>query len=145
MKLSANFTVDELSYSETAQRLNIDNTPGPDVLKRLQDLCDAVLQPARNALGPIHISSGYRCHVLNSAVGGAENSQHALGEAADITSDNFSNHYLAAWILENTEFDQLILEPGWVHVSFRAGRNRQDVLTAKRSKYGKMIYKFGLL
>lgn len=138
MKLSKNFWLAEFTKSQTAIRLGINNAPTGDHLQNLQRLIDNVLQPARDALGPMVVNSGYRSPSLNARIGGAVNSQHSLGEAADIECPAVGNLELARWIAENTEFDQLILEghnpdqpnSGWVHVSYRQGRNRREQLTA---------------
>jgi len=146
MRITKNFTLDELTNSQTATLHNIDNTPGEVEIEALQQLCDNVLQPLRNATGPVFISSGFRCRQLNRIIGGSVTSQHMKGEAADIvSSDNASlfNH-----IRENLPFDQLIWEygndeqPQWVHVSY-CGMigNRGQVLQSYREN-GKTLYKF---
>ena len=84
MNLSQNFTLQELIYSDTANAYKINNTPSEPVINNLKALCLNVLQPLRNALGcPIIISSGFRCAELNKCVGGAANSGHLYGQAAD--------------------------------------------------------------
>lgn len=126
------FSINELTRSETARARKIDNTPPEEARVRLQRLIDRVLDPAREAIGiPIYVNSGYRCPSLNSAVGGVPTSQHTLGEAADLdTRTREGNKKLYAWIAENLEFDQLINENNysWIHVSYREGRNRNQVL-----------------
>lgn len=80
---------------------------------------------------PIIVNSGYRCEALNKAIGGAKSSQHMLGEAADITvGSKEENEKLFNYIKDNLEFDQLINESdfSWVHVSYREGRLRKQVL-----------------
>jgi hypothetical protein len=80
---------------------------------------------------PIIVNSGYRCEALNKAIGGAKSSQHMLGEAADITvGSKEENEKLFDYIKDNLEFDQLINESdfSWVHVSYREGRLRKQVL-----------------
>jgi hypothetical protein len=80
---------------------------------------------------PITVNSGYRCEALNKAIGGAKSSQHMLGEAADITvGSKEENEKLFDYIKDNLEFDQLINESdfSWVHVSYREGRLRKQVL-----------------
>ena len=86
MKLSENFTLEELIHSNTAERMGIDNVPKDEkVVENLRSLCLEVLQPLRDYVGaPVHINSGYRCPELNMAVDGVKNSQHCRGEAADI-------------------------------------------------------------
>lgn len=92
-------------------------------------LTHKVLQPIRHALGPIKITSGYRPEKLNKKVGGKHNSQHIIGEAVDIFARKKSLRVLYNYIKNNLEYDQLILEPTWVHVSFkRRGNNRKEHL-----------------
>jgi hypothetical protein len=124
------FTIPELTRSDTARWLGIDNTPPPDAVKALHELVDKVLDPLREAWGgPIRVNSGYRCPELNKAVGGTPTSQHQLGEAADITAGSRSaNRLLLAMIKRlNLPYDQLIDEKGcrWIHVSHRRGHNRR--------------------
>lgn len=126
------FSIEELIRSAKAKELGIDNTPTEDVIANLTMLVENVLDKARIGIGaPIIVNSGYRCEELNKAVGGAKNSQHTKGEAADITTGTFyGNMCLFNYIKDNLEFDQLIDEKHyqWVHVSFRKGRNRKEVL-----------------
>ena len=126
------FTIPELTASPTARRLKIDNTPSAAVTERLTLLVDNVLDPLREAWGaPIIVTSGYRCAALNKAVGGVKNSQHLLGEAADIRTvsdlpaDNPRLFDLARSL--KLPFDQLIDEYGynWLHVSYGPCHRRQ--------------------
>ena len=124
------FTVQELTRSETARRLGIDNSPPSSAIKALHALVDHVLDPLRQAWGgPIKVNSGYRCPELNRAVGGTPYSQHQRGEAADITVGSRSaNRRLLALIKRlNLPVNQCIDEKGcrWIHVSHRPGRNRR--------------------
>ncbi len=126
------FSIKELTKSETATRLKIDNTPTAEVIDNLTALVDNVLDPLRELYGkPIHISSGYRCPRLNKAVGGVANSQHLTGQAADINQGSHEeNRRLFIYLEEYCTFDQLLWENGgaWIHVSFRKdGKNRQQV------------------
>ena len=153
MNLSPNFTVAELTRSQTAVRRGIDNSPPPAVVLALRTLCREVLEPLRARVGgPLVINSGYRSALLNRAIGGAATSQHVLGEAVDIERPGITNMALAQAVLAaGIPFDQLILEAwnpaavgsGWVHVSYRAGRLRRQVLTARVGKGG-MVYSEGL-
>lgn len=136
-RISKNFTLEELRDSVTAKRLGIINAPGVDEVCAMCALVHHILQPLRTAMGePIKIGSGYRCPQLNKAVGGASNSQHMRGEAADlcIDGDIAKGKRWFQWIKSHCEFDQLILEHNskgsyWVHVSFRAdGQNRKQVI-----------------
>lgn len=126
------FTIAELCQSETATAKGIDNTPTKDIEDKLQKLVDNVLDPLREWYGkPIIVNSGYRCEALNKAVGGASNSQHKSGEAADITAGSKEeNKKLFEYIKDNLPFDQLIDESNftWVHVSYKENRLRKQVL-----------------
>ena len=130
MKLSKNFTLEELVFSITANNHGINNTPNAEVKAALKRLAVEVLQPIRDAWGkPIVVTSGYRCQKLNAAVGGVKNSQHVLGQAADIKASNpAENGQLFACIKKLVQskqinIGQLIWEygskttPKWVHVS----------------------------
>ena len=118
--------------SSTAQIKRIDNNPNEDQKEALKSLINNVLDPLRELYGnPIVVSSGFRSLDLNRAVGGAKNSQHMKGEAADIyTGTKEGNKKLFDLIRDNLPFDQLIDEKNfsWVHVSFREGHNRKQVL-----------------
>jgi hypothetical protein len=138
VKLSENFRLWELVRSSTADRLGIDNTPNQEEIENLKKLCENILQPARDALGPIRVSSGFRSEKLNIAVGGVSNSDHRLGFAADVMPIRVGTRKLAEWVVKNCpDFDQVILEfgtldnPNWIHLS-AASRNRKQVLRATR-------------
>lgn len=126
------FTIKEMTKSSTATAKGIDNTPSEEGALKLQKLIEAVLDPLREWYGkPIRVNSGYRCEALNEAVGGSNTSQHRLGEAADITvGSKTENEKLFNYIKDNLPFDQLINESNfsWVHVSYREGRLRKQVL-----------------
>ena len=153
MNLSPNLTLAEVVKSNTAIRLNIDNSNmSEDVLNNLKALAEHVFQPTRDQLGPIRISSGYRSPALNSAIGGAQNSQHSKGEALDLQGIRCSNKAIFQFIKNNLVFDQLIWEfgndnnPHWVHVSYkRDNSNRKSILksikTNGRTSYEKWIEK----
>ena len=135
MNLSKNFSLNEVCRSNTARVKGLPNVPNAEQVKNLQQLCENVLQPLRDYLGePVVINSGFRSQAVNMAVGGAKNSQHTKGEAADIKCKDFLYaKKIYTWIMDNLQFDQLILESKgktvWVHVSFRASRpNRQQAL-----------------
>ena len=149
MNITRNFTLEELLRSPTASRLSIPNTPSESVTRNLTLLCNHILQPLRNAYGkPIIVNSGYRSSELNRAIGGAKNSQHMLGQAADIKGTNplqlpykgegkstgggvvQENRKLFELIQKlNLPFDQLIDEKNysWIHVSF-SDKPRHQVL-----------------
>lgn len=134
-RLSPHFTLREFVVSGTAIRHNIDNTPERRHVERLRVLCHTVLEPLRRRFGVIRITSGYRCPTLNAKVGGAGNSQHLRGEAADIhVSGRQQGEKMFAYIRDNLDFDQLLFERRaksgtvWLHVSCRhdPARNRHD-------------------
>lgn len=137
MKLSEHFSLEEFEHSDTAIRYDIENKAPDFVINNLKELCENVLEPLRSRLDmPIKILSGFRCHELNSAVGGVNNSQHLTGNASDITIEGMTHPDLFKFIRDNLSFDQLILEhvkennpnSGWVHVSWNGDRNRNQCL-----------------
>ena len=141
MKLSANFSLNELTKSDTAIRHDIDNTPSMQVIDNLQDLVDNVLQPLREKFGPVVVTSGYRSPAVNTKIGGSTTSDHCLGYAADFEVLGMDNRELALYIRDNNfKFKQLILEfyrdgvpdSGWLHCSFQKDANKGQVLTAKK-------------
>ena len=127
------FTLEELTKSETALSYGIDNTPPERFVPNLHRLMD-YLDRVREAYGkPIRVSSGYRCRDLNRAVGGADDSQHKQGLAADLIVPDLE--HLMAVIRKLGGFDQLIDERPkgrgrWVHVSIAAegGKPRGKVM-----------------
>lgn len=134
------FTIEELCASDTARRRGIDNTPDAAKRQKLQTLIEQLLDPIRAAWGaPIAVNSGYRCPKLNAAVGGASTSQHLRGEAADISvgtpADNkrLFDRIVSLRNESRIAFDQLIDESGyrWIHLSYRAGANRNQILHLK--------------
>ena len=148
MKLTVNFSLNELTKSQTAERKGIDNTPSAEHQGNLQSLCMHVLQPIRDHFSKVvTISSGYRSPELCTAIGSKITSQHAKGQAADFEIFGVSNKELADYINENLEYDQLILEywkesdpnSGWVHCSYSEGNNRNQYLRAYKED-GKTKY-----
>lgn len=131
-KLSEHFTLEELTFSATAQRKQIDNKPPADVLENMKRLA-AGLEEVRAALGnkPMRINSGYRSPKLNRAVGGARLSAHMAGYAADFVCPEFGSPLKIVKALAATgiQFDKLIQEGTWVHISF-APEARRQLLTA---------------
>jgi zinc D-Ala-D-Ala carboxypeptidase len=138
MQLTKNFSLEQLVFSETAQRERIDNTPGPGILDNLRRLA-AGLEQVQALLGcPLEISSAYRCPELNACVGGARNSQHTRGQAADFTCAGFGPPLEIIKTIRASEvvYDQCILEYGkWVHISF-SETPRGKVLSIYDSKEG---------
>jgi zinc D-Ala-D-Ala carboxypeptidase len=151
MKLSRNFSLQELTKSDTAIRKSIDNTPSDEILSNLTSLCNMVLQKVRDSHGVVTVTSGYRSPELNKAIGGSTTSDHCKGCAADFEVPGLDNKQLAKWIIDNLTFKQLILEfyedgqpnSGWVHCSFEEGNNNNQVLRAvKEGK--KTVYLKGI-
>ena len=153
MKLTPNFTLSEMTKSDTALRLDMDNTPNAAQVENLKTLCEKVLQPVRDHFGRgVKVNSGFRHPQVNAAVGGSKTSDHCKGMAADIEIPGVANGDLAQWIVDNLEFRQVILEfytpgvpdSGWVHVSFNPEDNKKQVLTAAKQR-GKTVYLEGLV
>lgn len=138
LRLTEHFKLSEFTKSSTASARGIDNTPNEQQVANLKRLCQEVLEPLRQHFGvPIIIGSGFRCPKLNKLVGGVSNSQHMTGEACDIhLSDQKKLRDWFTWLMDNTNFDQLILERFsktsphyWIHVSCKSGpsKNRHQV------------------
>ncbi|MGH8704088.1 MAG: D-Ala-D-Ala carboxypeptidase family metallohydrolase [Burkholderiales bacterium] len=146
-QVSRNFRFYELTRSELAARLRIDNLfAGGKALRSAVHLCRAVLQPLREEFGRFTPNSVYRSQALERALkkkpaSWTSASQHTTGEACDVEIPGMATLELARWISRNLGFDQLILEcfdaargpsSGWVHVSLRApgaGANRRELLS----------------
>jgi zinc D-Ala-D-Ala carboxypeptidase len=137
MKLSEHFTLEELSFSEAAARLGLDNTPTSIVITNL-GLLAAVMERIRTLLGdrPIVVHSGYRSTEVNHALGGVVTSAHCRGLACDFVCSAFGTpaEVALAILKSDLEYDQLILEYGWVHVGLaqQGLLSRREALT-KRS------------
>lgn len=153
-QLSPNFTLEEMTRSDTASRLGIANMPDAAGIVKLTDLCIRVLEPIRAHFAlPVLVNSGYRSPELNAHIpNSATKSQHMLCEAVDYHVPGVSNHDLAAYVRDHMQFDQLILEAytldepasGWVHTSWIRGPLRHSVLTMQ-PKDGRPVYSQGLL
>jgi hypothetical protein len=134
-QLSPNFKLWEFVVSETASRRGINNTPQQVHIARLRTLCQEILEPARQALGPLRINSGYRSPALNTAIRGSRTSAHMQGYAADVNPLKVSRMEFAKWVKNNCKFDQIILEfgtprePDWIHVSCDPNRRGQVIKT----------------
>jgi hypothetical protein len=148
MNLSKSFTLNELTKSQEATRLGIDNTPNEEHILNLKLLCENVLQPIRDFYGmPLSVSSGYRSAALCEAIGSSSKSQHTKGQAADFEIFGVANKDLADFIVKNLDYDQCILEfwnenepnSGWVHCSFNALGNRKQFLKAEKLN-GRVVY-----
>ena len=148
MKLSENFTLDELTKSQEAIRLGISNEPNEEHITNLILLCKNILQPVRNHFKiPVSISSGYRSAALCEAIGSSSTSQHTRGEAADFELFGIHNRDVSDWIVKNLDYDQCILEfwtpndpnSGWIHCSYNDANNRKSYLNAQKLN-GKVVY-----
>jgi zinc D-Ala-D-Ala carboxypeptidase len=151
MRLSDNFFLIEFTRSATAERLNIDNTPSSEQLENLKEITNSILQPVRNCIGPIRITSGYRNPDLSVAIGSKISSQHCKGQAVDIQfvrDGKMNNKLLLKKIIEICDFDQLIDEYdySWIHVSHKCEGNRNQILKAYKengqTKYADITQNF---
>jgi len=151
MQLSEHLTLAEVTKSQTATRLGIDNTPTIDHMESLRAVAKKVFEPIRNRFGvPIAVTSGYRSKGLNEAIRGSRSSQHCKGQALDIDADVYgrvTNAEIFHYIKDHIDFDQLIWEfgddknPDWVHVSYvERNANRGEILIAYREN-GRTRYK----
>jgi len=148
--ISEHISYKEGTYSNTATRRGIDNTPNDEQLANMELIADNVFEPLRTYVGgPIKINSFFRCPELNTAIGGSSKSQHCKGQAIDIddTFGRMTNAEMFHWIKEYLEFDQMIWEfgdddnPNWVHISYVSLEdNRNRCLKAYKDN-GKTKYK----
>lgn len=136
MKLTENFTIEELTVTNTG----LTNAIGLKELAALRLLAENVLQPLRDEYGKvIKVNSGYRSASVNRKVGGSTTSAHCKGEAADLSCAD--NAAIFRIIRTKLPFDQLIweggndIQPAWVHVSYRATGNRRQVLKMRNGQY----------
>ena len=158
MRLSKNFTLQELTHSNTAVRLGLENTPDKEGIWKLTLVATELLQQIRDCLSaPLRITSGYRSPELNKAIGGSTKSQHCECEAVDLqffkrgVMDNLQIYQ--AVIDLDLDFDQLILEfgdstmyndpmrPSWCHISWTVRENRNQVLVAYKDIDNKTKYR----
>jgi uncharacterized protein YcbK (DUF882 family) len=153
MNLTNNFSLSELTHSDTAVKKGLDNTPTQEIIDNLKVLCEKVLQPVREHYGKsVKVNSGYRAPEVNASVGGSKTSDHCKGQAADIEIVGIANGDLAKYIKDSLQFTQVILEfytpgipdSGWVHVSYDPKDLKCQVLTATK-KDGKTVYLPGLV
>ena len=157
MRLSKNFTLKELTRSNTALRLGIDNTPSKEGILKLTLLATSLLQPLRNVVGSLRITSGYRSAQLSEVIGSSSNSQHCRYEAVDMQyvkrgkMDNIKIY--DALIDLDLDYDQCILEfgnatehidptePDWIHLSWKVVDNRRQTLVAYKDENNKTKYR----
>ena len=149
MELTRNFSLSELTKSDTAIRKGINNNPNAEQVEKLKALCENILQPIRDHFGRVKVTSGFRSEDLCLAIGSSRNSQHAKAEAADFECIGVDNAELADWIHKNLPYDQLILEyytpgepnSGWIHCSYIPHGSRAQFLHCYRDENGKTKYK----
>ena len=156
MRLSKNFTLQELIYSSTALRLGIDNSPTKEGVLKLTLLATSLLQPLRERLGALRVTSGYRSFVLSEAIGSSSRSQHCKYEAVDLQyvrrgkMDNLAIYN--ALIDLGLQYDQCILEfgknteyldgePDWIHISWKVSENRNQTIVAYKDLNNKTKYR----
>ena len=160
MRLSKNFTLNELTYSSTALRCGIDNEPSKEGILKLTLLATELLQPLRERLGALRVTSGYRSPQLSEAIGSSSNSQHCRYEAVDlqyVKRGKMDNLAIYNTLIElDLDYDQCILEfgnatehvdpthPYWIHLSWKISDNRRQTLVAykddnKKTKYRPLI------
>lgn len=127
-KLSSHFSYDELT--KTSVRMS--NEPGPQELENLKELCKHVLEPCRELIGPMWITSGYRSWMVNTRIGGSPSSQHCKGQAADFIAMTRDLKSAFLTIMESlVPYDQLIFEVpnglgrGWIHISYNNHKDTQ--------------------
>ena len=151
MKLSKNFSLAELTKSQTATRMGLDNNPSEDEQENLRLLCERVLQPVRDHFNHVvSVSSGYRSPQLCAAIGSSIDSQHAKGMACDFEIFGTPNNEVFNWIKNNLLYDQMILEfwnedepnSGWVHVAYNPDpeENIKENLRAYKDEDNKTQY-----
>ena len=157
MRLSKNFTLKELTYSATALRLGIDNKPTKEGVMKLTLLATELLQPLRNEVGSIRITSGYRSPQLSEVIGSSSNSQHCRYEAVDmqfVQRNKMDNLSIYNTLIElDLDYDQCILEfgnateyinpthPNWIHLSWKISDNRKQTLIAYKDIDNKTQYR----
>ena len=157
MTLTRNFTLQELIYSSTAMRLGIDNSPTKEGVLKLTLLAASLLQPLRERLGALRVTSGYRSAQLSEVIGSSANSQHCRYEAVDmqfVKRGKMDNLLIYQALIDlDLDFDQCILEfgdskqyldptnPDWIHLSWKISDNRKQVLIAYKDENNKTKYR----
>ena len=144
MRLSAHFSLKEATYSPTAINRGIDNTPPPAILEVMKYTA-LKMEAVRQLLGnrSIYVTSWFRGTELNKAVGGVPGSQHSKGEAVDFICTGYGNiQQICKKLIDSKDviqYDQLILEPSWIHISFVKDNPRGNELTFRNGQYSKGI------
>lgn len=150
--LSKNLSLSEVTYSPTAVRRGLNNTPTDIHLTNLKYVAKTIFQPLREHFGvPIYISSGYRSRTLNRVIGGSNRSFHTRGMALDLDQDGrgkgVSNADVFYYIKNNLPYTELIWEfgdnnnPNWVHVAIARGREHEKQTKTAFKEKGRTKYK----
>jgi zinc D-Ala-D-Ala carboxypeptidase len=155
IQLSPHFSLAEATFSSTADRLGIDNSSPSQAVINAAIHTATRLEIVRQCLGtPIHIDSFIRCLALNKSLGSKDTSQHVIGEAVDFTAPEYGTPFdiCKKIVTSLVDFDQLILEHSWVHISFKFNpsihANRKQVISLLATggyasgltdKYGKVL------
>ena len=148
-KISKHISYKEGTYSQTALRRGLDNTPNEEQLKCMKEVAENLFEPLREWVGgPIKINSFFRGEPVNTAIGGSKYSQHMKGQAIDIddTFGHKTNAEMYHYIKDNLDFDQMIWEfgddknPNWVHISWVSHRPNRKKLTIAKRINGKTKY-----
>jgi len=152
MRLTPNFSLREFTFSQTAIRRGIDNTPTNEILENIKVMANGMEQVRNYINAKIRVSSGYRSPALNTAIGGSKTSAHMDGFACDFNAGGLTPREVCRMIVKaGIKFDQLILEGvssrnpdgAWVHISF-APTMRGELLTMSVSSAGRTTYKAGI-
>ena len=148
-KISKHISYKEGTYSQTALRRGLDNTPSEEQLKCMKEVAEGLFEPLREWVGgPIKINSFFRGEPVNTAIGGSTRSQHMKGQAIDIddTFGHKTNAEMYHYIKDNLDFDQMIWEfgddknPNWVHISYVTHRPNRKKLTLAIKENGRTKY-----
>jgi len=147
--ISKHISYHEGTYSRTAERRDLDNTPNKEQLKCMKEVAENLFEPLRKWVGgPIKINSFFRGEPVNTAIGGSTRSQHMKGQAIDIddTFKHKTNAEMYHYIKENLDFDQMIWEfgteknPNWLHISWVSHRPNRKKLTIAKKVNGRTKY-----
>ena len=133
------FTIEELCKSETAERLDIDNAPSEEIISNLTYFVDRILDPLREAWGSaILVNSGFRCELLNKAIGGSKTSAHKTGWAVDLYPKNGKMEDFKKFVIDffnGKMWDQIVLETDgnkvWIHIGLfnNSGKQRRQIFS----------------
>lgn len=122
------------TYSKIGVKYGIENKPNSEQISNGKRLFKNILKPISNQYSNLIVTSAFRNEKINRLVGGSLNSQHMTGEALDFHVPGISHKEVARWIIGNLKFDQLILEPTWIHISY-SDKNKNEVLTYKNNRF----------